>query len=153
LDSKLIHVESFGKTFYQNKARANDLAKVDWAHTWPGQVLPKVEFKPSLITFNDFWQCTSIWQPYQPSKVFTKKNRFKSKCDSSTNNKTFQFLECESECEYPWKRAHFKEIPNSNAGIAGLTRGMFGELVACNPGIILTTLIGVVPSADNMVTS
>lgn len=59
-------------------------------------------------------------------------------------------MECEYECEYPWKGASFKEIPNSNVGIAGLTYGMFGELVACNPGIILTTLIGVVPSADNM---
>ncbi len=61
-------------------------------------------------------------------------------------------MECEYECEYPWKGARFKEIPNSNVGIAGLTHGMFGELVACNPGKILTTLIGVVPSANNMVT-
>jgi hypothetical protein len=51
------------------------------------------------------------------------------------------------------KEQAFKEIPNSNVGIAGLTHGMFGELGACNPGIILTTLIGVVPSADNMETS
>ncbi len=79
MDSKLIHVESFGKTFYQNKARADDMAKL--IHD-QGKCYPRLNLNlhsSHLMTFDNALMHALIYDTHTNQVKYSLKNNVQIK--------------------------------------------------------------------------